>query len=87
MFVSSVRCVVDGSPLEPPPPPVAPFPKICMVLEENQDELLLQLADMQQQLKRSKEDAEYQVCWAGDLERLDAALQSTLGIGGNQIYS
>lgn len=61
MFVSSVRCVVDGASVEPPPPPIAPFPKVCMVLEENQEEMLLHLNDLQQQLKRSKEDAEYQV--------------------------
>ena len=41
-----------------PTAPVAPYPKVCMVLEENQEELLLQLSDLQAQLKRSKEDAE-----------------------------
>jgi hypothetical protein len=32
-----------------------------MVLEETQAELTLQLTDMQAQLKRGKEDTEYQV--------------------------
>lgn len=61
LFVSTLKFVVDGSALDPPGEPVAPFPKVCLVLEEAQAEQTQQLSDMQAQLKRGKEDTEYQV--------------------------